>query len=237
MSDDAPTPGQHDLRRTLRLGGVVLFGLSYIAPLGMLAIYGELDQISKGTPSGAYLLATVAMLFTALSYGRMVTLYPVAGSAYTYVRRTIGNHLGFLIGWMAMLDYILLPAVAWLLGGVFASSVTPGIPMAAWILIFVLATTAVNVGGIMLAERMNYVLMAVQLAVLIPFTFMAAHHVWATSGPAALVSSIPFSGRKSRSRQPWPGPPSPPCPFWVSMRLPPCRKKPSMPGKSCDAPS
>jgi amino acid transporter len=170
----------------------VLFGMSYIAPLGMLAIYGELDQISKGTPSGAYLLATVAMLFTALSYGRMVTLYPVAGSAYTYVRRTIGNHLGFLIGWMAMLDYILLPAVAWLLGGVFASSVTPGIPMAAWILIFVLATTAVNVGGIMLAERMNYVLMAVQLAVLILFTFMAAHHVWATSGSAALVSSDPF---------------------------------------------
>ena len=192
MADQSANGESKALQRSLRLPGVVLFGLSYIAPLGMLAIYGELDQLSRGTPSGAYLLATAAMLFTALSYGRMVTLYPVAGSAYTYVRRSIGNHVGFLVGWMAMLDYVLLPMVAWLLGAVFAASVTPAIPVSAWIVILILATTAINIGGIVLAERMNYVLMAIQLAVLVIFAAMATHHVWTMSGPAALISSEPF---------------------------------------------
>ena len=61
---------------------------AYLTPLIVLGIFGIVAEATGGAPA-AYLVALVAMLFTALSYGRMAAAYPVAGSAYTYVRRTI----------------------------------------------------------------------------------------------------------------------------------------------------
>ena len=78
------------------------------------------------------------MLFTALSYGRMASLYPVAGSAYTYVGKELGPQLGFLSGWLIQLDYFFLPMVAWLIGAAYLSAQFPGVPTPVWILAFIL---------------------------------------------------------------------------------------------------
>ena len=58
----------------------------------------------------------LAMMVTAFSYGRMASVYPAAGSAYTYVGRTISPHVGFLIGWAMLLDYILQPLLCTIMG-------------------------------------------------------------------------------------------------------------------------
>jgi putrescine importer len=192
VSDDTRAPGQHELRRTLRLGGVVLFGLAYIAPMSVFAIYGELDQLSRGTPAGAYLLALGAIALTALSYGRMVTIYPVAGSAYTYVRRTISDPIGFLVGWAAVLDYLLLPMAAWLISAVFLAPAIPGVPIWVWIIVIGGCTTAVNIVGLVLANRVNIVLVAFEMLVIAAFVALAIRYVWLGSGPGGLVSVEPF---------------------------------------------
>ena len=57
------------------------------------------------------------MLFTAQSYGLMARHFPVAGSAYTYVRKALDSRLGFLVGWAILLDYLFLPLVIWLIVG------------------------------------------------------------------------------------------------------------------------
>ena len=46
----------------------------------------------------------------------MSAIYPVSGSAYTYTRRAIDGHAGFLVGWAVLLDYFFLPMVIWLIG-------------------------------------------------------------------------------------------------------------------------
>jgi len=93
------------LKKTLRLRSVVLFGLAYMTPIIVLGIFGVIAEKSDGGSAGSYLLATVAMLFTALSYGLMARHYPVAGSAYTYVRSALDPRVGFLVGWAILLDY------------------------------------------------------------------------------------------------------------------------------------
>ncbi len=70
------------------------------------------------------------MLFTAHSYGRMAVAYPVAGSAYTYVRRSIDPRVGFLVGWAILLDYLFLPMVIWLIGGLTRPHSSPASPSA-----------------------------------------------------------------------------------------------------------
>jgi len=166
MSDNrevqAPT-----LERALGLSGVVIIGIAWVTPLIVLATIGIIAQLSNGAAPSAYLVTLVAMLFTAYSYGRMASVhYLTAGSAYTYVGREIGPRLGFLTGWLILLDYFFIPLVVWLIGAAYLSAQFPGVSMAVWIIAFILVTTALNIIGIKVNARANCLLVAFQLRVL-----------------------------------------------------------------------
>jgi putrescine importer len=182
------------LRRTLGLRSVVLFGLAYLTPLIVLGIFGVVAETTSGAAPSAYALALVAMLFTALSYGRMAAAYPVAGSAYTYVRRTIDARAGFLVGWAVLLDYFFLPMVIWLIGGSYLAEQFPAVPTPVWIVAFIVLTTGLNLAGIKVADRANSLLMVFQILVLVFFVLLAAGHLVSGHGPASLFSLTPFTG-------------------------------------------
>lgn len=180
------------LDRTLGLWSVVLFGLAYMTPMIVFGTFGALATASQGTTAMAYLVAAGAILLTAISYGVMARVYPVAGSAYTYARRSINPNIGFLVGWAVLLDYFFLPMVIWLIGAAYLTSAFPSIPGWIWIVGFIAVTTIVNVVGIAFANRVNFILMVVQLAVLAAFVFLAARYVIALNGPGGLASVTPF---------------------------------------------
>src|SRR5579859_900298 len=127
---------QTQLKASLGLGSVVLFGLAYLTPMIVLGTWGPMAVTSQGTAAGAYLLAAATILLTASSYGVMARLFPVAGSAYTYVRRSLNGHLGFLVGWAILLDYFFLPMVIWLIGTAYLTSAFPAVPGWVWLLGF-----------------------------------------------------------------------------------------------------
>lgn len=165
------------LKRTLSLSAVVLFGIAYMTPIIVLGTFGILADTTGGVVPSAYLAASVAMLFTALSYGRMAAAFPVAGSAYTYVRKSISPKLGFLAGWGVLLDYLFLPMAIWLIGAAYLHSAFPAVPQALWVLAFIGVTTAINVVGLRLAKNINGALMLVQFLVLAAFVVLAIHYV------------------------------------------------------------
>lgn len=76
MTTDSPV----ELRKTLGLTSVVLFGLAYMGPLIMIGMFGIIAAASEGAAAGSMLLATIAILFTAFSYARMARIYPTLGS-------------------------------------------------------------------------------------------------------------------------------------------------------------
>lgn len=185
--------GEGRLRRTLGLGSVVLFGLAYMAPLIVLGTFGIIAVESGGAVPASYLLALVAMLFTAYSYGRMSKAFPVAGSAYSYVRRTIDSRVGFLVGWAAMLDYFFLPMVIWLIGASFLKAQFPQVPVWVWVLAFIIVTTGLNVLGIVVAERVTVILMAFQILVIVIFLALSISSVVGRHGGGGLFSTTPFA--------------------------------------------
>jgi putrescine importer len=192
MTAPAITSHQTTLTRALKLPSLVLFGLAYLTPLIVLAIFGVIAEETGGAAPSAYLVAMVAMLFTAHSYGRMAVAFPVAGSAYTYVRRSLDPRLGFLVGWAVLLDYLFLPMVIWLIGGSYLSAQFPGVPFGVWILSFIVLTTVLNLVGIKVADKANYILMAFQLLVLAAFVALSVGHLLGAGGAAGLVSAKPF---------------------------------------------
>ncbi|MFI9270576.1 APC family permease [Kitasatospora sp. NPDC052896] len=169
------------LRRSLDLRDLVVYGLLFIAPMAPVGIFGVLEARSHGAVATVYLVATVAMGFTASSYAQMVRAVPQTGSVFAYARAGLGELPGFVAGWMAMLDYLLIPAVAYLFSGIALHSLVPGVSRWAWTVLAVLVTTALNLSGVRTAAAVGFGVLAMELAVLAVFV-LAAVVVLAANG-------------------------------------------------------
>jgi amino acid transporter len=165
------------LQRTLSLGAVVLFGIAYMTPTVVLATFGILATSTNGMVPAAYLAALIPMLFTAMSYGHMARAFPVAGSAYSYVRKAISPKLGFLAGWAVLLDYLFLPMAIWLIGAAYLGSAFPAVPQPVWVLTFIVITSVINIVGLKLAHTVSALLMIIQMLVLVAFVVLCIHYI------------------------------------------------------------
>src|SRR4029077_20178577 len=89
--DGKPQVGS--LKRVLSRRDLILYGLVILTPTAPYPVYGIVQQTSRGHAVISYLVAVVAMLFTAASYGKMAGAFPAAGSTYTYAQRALNTHV------------------------------------------------------------------------------------------------------------------------------------------------
>lgn len=180
------------LRRALTLRDLVTFGLLFIGPLATVGFFGVLDARADGAVATVYVIATLAMGCTAWSYAQMSRVVPHAGSVFAYAREAIGPAAGFLAGWMAMLDYLLIPAVAYLISGIAVHAIVPAIPAWVFTVVAFAVTTGFNLAGVEVAARVGRWVLVAELAVLALF-LVAGVVVLATHGPYRPLAS-PFTG-------------------------------------------
>ena len=93
----------------MSLSALVLFGLAFVGPTAPYTFFGVGAVQSHGHFAMVYLIAMVAVSFTAVSYGKMASAFPEAGSTYAYASKAIHPIVGYLAGWVMILDYILMP--------------------------------------------------------------------------------------------------------------------------------
>src|ERR1700688_3516860 len=136
------------LRRALGLWDLVLFGLIVVQPTAPMPVYGVMSVRSHGQAVTAVLIAMVAMLFTAISYGRMARIYPSAGSAFTYVGQELHPVLGYVTGWSMVMDYMLNPMICIIWISQQANVFAPGISYGLWAIFFGAVFTGLNIQGI-----------------------------------------------------------------------------------------
>lgn len=179
------------LKRTLKLRHVIFIGLAYMAPLAVFDTFGIVSDITNGHVPAAYVLITIAVLFTAYSYGRMVKVYPTSGSAYTYTRKTMNSYLGFLVGWVALLDYLFLPMINALLSSIYLSAAFPNVPPWIWIFATIVITTGLNLADIKLAVLVNYFMVIIEFLVAILFVVFTIRGIINTED-GKLFSAMPF---------------------------------------------
>lgn len=183
-------PHSHDsntsLKRILGLPSLVFFGLAYMVPLTVFTTYGVVTQETTGHLPAAYILTLAAMFFTAYSYGRMVEAYPAAGSAYTYTRRAFGGRVGFMVGWALLLDYIFLPMINYLVIGIYMKEYFPTIPAAVWVVSAIALVTMLNILGIRLVAKMNFIIITFQLIFLAVFITLSLSALGTSETPSLL---------------------------------------------------
>jgi amino acid transporter len=164
---------RQELRRSLRLWDLLVYGLVFMVPIAPFAIFGLVFNASHGMVPLTYLVGLVAMLFTALSYRTMSRAFPVAGSVYSYAGRGIGDSAGFIAGWAILLDYLLVPTLLYVTGAVALATVVPAVPQQVWVIIFVVFNTVVNLAGIRIAAWVNLGFLIGELVILAMFVVFA----------------------------------------------------------------
>ncbi|HKS76243.1 MAG TPA: APC family permease [Terriglobales bacterium] len=161
------------LRRSLTLWDLILYGIIVIQPVAPMSVFGVLSDRGRGHVVTTILIAMVAMLFTAISYGRMARAYPSAGSAFTYVGQEINPALGYVTGWSMVMDYMLNPMICIIWISQQAHVFAPGIPYWAWAIFFAAVFTGLNIQGVKTSARVNSAL-AAGMGVVIAIFFVAA---------------------------------------------------------------
>jgi putrescine importer len=192
--DPASVSADHQLtlRRVLTLGDLVWYGIVLIQPIAAVPLFGIADQLSQGHTVTTILVAMIAMMFTAVSYGAMANVYPTAGSAYTYVGRGLNLHLGFLTGWVMLLDYVIIPIINTIFGALTLARLFPSVPYMAWVALLVVIITLLNLLGIQTTARANQILLVAMSLVIGIFFVMGISYIARRFGFHALISTVPF---------------------------------------------
>ncbi|WP_431813560.1 APC family permease [Kocuria sp. cx-455] len=178
------SPGTHPpgLRREVTFLQLVAYGLVFIGPAAAVGVFGALDAKSGGVVPLVYLVATLAMALTASSYALMSRAVPRAGSVFAYAQVAIGPRTGHMAGWMVLLDYLLIPSVAYLFSGIALNSLFPAVPVWAFVIVAVVVTTGLNIAGVRVTARISMVVVIVETLVLLA-VLAAGARVLALHGP------------------------------------------------------
>ncbi len=165
------------LTRALGLWDLVFIGIILVQPTAPMPLFGVVQVQARGHVVTTILIAMVAMLFTAISYGRMARAYPTAGSAYTYVGHEIHSALGYATGWSMLMDYVLNPMICTIWCSKAAMNIIPGIPYALWALFFAGLFTFMNLRRIQATARINEILAFVMSLVIIAMLVCTVRYV------------------------------------------------------------
>jgi putrescine importer len=188
---DADSAAPH-LRRVLSLWDLIFYGIVAVTPCAAATVFGLAEVKSRGHVVVTILVAMVAMVLTAMSYGRMAAVYPSAGSSYAYVSRGIHPYLGFLAGWVMLLDYTLTPIFSVIYGAFSLKRAIPFLPFPVGSALFAGGITLLNLRGIRSTARANQALLLFMFVVLATFIVMAVRFLILRDHVAGLFSTLPF---------------------------------------------
>src|SRR5271169_388810 len=188
----APAATAPKLKRVLGLWDLVYYGVILTSPIAVVPMFGEAQVLSQGHAVVTLLAAMVAMTATAVSFGRMATVYPSAGSVYTYVSRAFNPQIGFVLGWAMFLEYLFQPLQNSLYAALTIQRLLPHIPFALLSALAVGFMTLLCWFGIRTTARVNEILLAFMSIVMIGFLGEAIWYIFAHQHWQGFVTTRPF---------------------------------------------
>jgi amino acid transporter len=200
-SETAVASPREGFRPVLSLWALVLFGLAFVGPTAPYTFFGVGAVKSHGHFALVYLIAMLAISFTAVSYGRMAAAFPEAGSTYAYAARAIHPVAGYLAGWVMILDYVLLPMLCVIIAAVTSTKLLPAVPYTAWVLFTAIAITGINLLGIEMTSRATMAFNAVLAASILWFLVASIRALAGGVGEGTLLSLKPFYNPATFSMQ------------------------------------
>ena len=164
-------------KRTLTVRDMVVYGLISMVPISPFPIYASVFDVSGGMPTLTYLITLGAMLLTVLSFCMMIPRFQTSGSIFSYVSGGMGKGLGFIAGWLMLLQYLVYPVLVYIMGGEALNQYFPAIPTWGWCLMFLALVTFVALRGMQTTMVVNKIALAGEIIVLLLFLGFGVYYV------------------------------------------------------------
>ena len=178
---------KQELNRALTFKDLLIYGMIFMVPIAPFGVFGYVWDGSKGMVALAYLIGMVAMFFTAMSYWSMSRAFPVSGSVYAYAQHGLHPVIGFFSGWLILLDYILVPALLYIVSAAALAPMMPGVPTWVWIVGFIAINSAINLRGITFTAKANNTILVAEIIVLAVFVVLGLIALYSGEGAGHLT--------------------------------------------------
>lgn len=183
-------------KQTLTVKDMVVWGLICMVPISPMAIYGGVYADSGGMPTLAFLIGFIAVLFSVFSFGIMIQHFPSSGSIFTYVSKVFGTAPGFIAGWLMLLQYLVSPALVYLIAAIAINSLFPSIPILALCFGFLVIVGLVSIIGMKTAMVVNKIALVAQLVILALFVICGISYIVKNPGSANFSPTNIFNPEK-----------------------------------------
>lgn len=204
VTGNKPQDSSSTFKRTFTIPDMVIWGLICMVPISPMAIYGGVFVDSNGMPSLAFLIGFVAVLFSVFSFGIMIQRFQSSGSIFTYVSNIMGKFMGFIAGWLMLLQYLVSPSLVYLIAAIAINSMFPEIPILVLCFGFLVIVGIVSLIGMKTAVMVNRIALIAQLIILALFVgfgvvYIIGHPETSSFAPTAIFNpeKFTFSGTMS----------------------------------------
>ncbi|MDO4175875.1 MAG: APC family permease [Bacillota bacterium] len=193
--------GEGSFKKVLGFWPLVFFGFIAMSPTAGATYYPDTQGTSNGYTWIGYVIASVLVVLTVLSYQIMVSKKPSAGSAYAYSTIGLGAKPGFIVGWTLLIDYALTPMFVLAIAGMYLNAIFPAISIKLWVIIIgimvlILSLVGVKI-GVLVENALGIFLIVFMIIFMGAGLFAIVHHADASGCRPELIydsSQISWNG-------------------------------------------
>ncbi len=160
------------LRRRLGLVDATALALGAIIGAGVFVTLGAAAQSAGAALPAAILLAAGVATLNGLSSAELGVADPLAGGTYEFAYRFATPVVGFMAGWLFLFAAIAAGATYALTFASYLQPILPGVPLRALSVGLGVGVLAVNAAGVDISRRVNSLLVALKVGVLLVFVVL-----------------------------------------------------------------
>jgi len=152
-----------ELKRTLGLAECIFFGVGSILGAGIYTLIGKVAGSAGNFIWLAFLIASIAALFTAFSYAELSAAFPKSGGEYVYAKKAFGKKTGIFLGIIISLNGIISGATVSLGFAGYLGALT-GISLLVASIGIIMLVFLVNISGIRQSSIVNIIFTIIEAA-------------------------------------------------------------------------
>ncbi len=191
------------LKKKLSAFDLAALGVGAVVGTGIFVVTGQAAHLAGPGVLLSFVVGAITCGFCALTYSELASMFPIAGSTYSYTYAAFGEVIAWIIGWDLVLEYMVtVSAVAsgWsktFIGllqsaGVHLPKILTTPPLATDAsgkivafgglidlpaVLITLLVTWILYRGVRESARINNIMVGVKIAVILLFLFLGARHV------------------------------------------------------------
>ncbi|GKX66643.1 amino acid permease [Inconstantimicrobium mannanitabidum] len=182
-----------DLKKNLKAKDIAAFGIGAVVGVGIFVATGTGAHLAGPAVIVSFIIAGIIACLCGLCYCELSTMFPVAGSTYSYSYIVFGEIVAMIIGWCLTAEYLVAcSAVASGWSGTFvgilkslgielpkafiASPSNGGIVDLPAILVIALITILLSY-GMKESAKINNIIVGVKIAIILVFIILGVTHI------------------------------------------------------------